>query len=82
MPGLTVAAQSPQGAERQQQTHDPLLPAADGAAAAPAAGSACLRISLLLRHAGRGPVHPLGLEELRGAPRDWRGQSFKGMLLE
>ena len=60
-----------QGPQRELQPDAHLLPTASGAAAAPDAGAGGLRLALLLRHAGRGPVHPLGLEGLtRGRQKE------------
>ena len=58
-----------QGPQRELQPDAHLLPTAPGAAAAPDAGDGDLRLALLLCHAGRRPVYPLGLEGLtRGGP--------------
>lgn len=60
-----------QGAQCQLQPDDPVLQKTGGAAFSPHAGLPHLHFSLLLSHAGWGPVCPLGLEELSSHKRKY-----------
>lgn len=51
--------------QHQRQSDDLVLQQIAGAAVSSAARAPCPCVPLLLRHAGRGHVCPLGLEELR-----------------
>lgn len=53
-----------QGTQHHLQPDDPLLSAAPRTAVPPHARPSPLCLPLLLSHAGRGPLYPLGLEGL------------------
>lgn len=61
----SVAEVPVQGPQHRFWRHDSLLSKTDRAAASPDAGPPYKRFSLLLSYAGRGAVHPLGLEDVR-----------------